>query len=259
MSNLVTTNKGSQIPKANQLGGSIFSSPESFDHGQRIAKMLASSDLVPKSYQGNVANTLVALNMANRVGSDPMTVMQNLNIIHGRPSWSSTFLISAINSSGRFGTLKFKKENLGIINHNGKQIENLACTAYARDMDGDVIEGTRVTIAMAIAEGWYGKSGSKWPNMPEQMLMYRAASFFSRVYCPEITMGMHTREEIEDTYTETVDGDAEVVDGGVLRELNDKILNGNTETVRGNTETVAVDSTESVRDETEAKKTEDWL
>jgi hypothetical protein len=56
-----------------------------------------------------------------------------------------------------------------------------------------------VTIAMAKVEGWYGKSGSKWKTMPEQMLQYRAGAFWCRTYAPEIALGMHTSEEVQDT------------------------------------------------------------
>ena len=51
---------------------------------------------------------------------------------------------------------------------------------------------------MAKDEGWYGKNGSKWKTMPELMLQYRAAAFFQRVYAPEISMGLITREEFDD-------------------------------------------------------------
>ena len=34
--------------------------------------------------------------------------------------------------------------------------------------------------------------------MPEQMLMYRAGGFWTRVYCPEIGLGMYTADEVED-------------------------------------------------------------
>lgn len=53
-------------------------------------------------------------------------------------------------------------------------------------------------MEMAKAEGWVGKSGSKWKTMPELMIRYRAAAFWGRLYVPEIMMGMHTMEEIED-------------------------------------------------------------
>ena len=38
-----------------------------FDLAQREAKALSASDLVPTQYKGNVANTLVALEIAHRI------------------------------------------------------------------------------------------------------------------------------------------------------------------------------------------------
>jgi outer membrane biosynthesis protein TonB len=74
------------------------------------------------------------------------------------------------------------------------------CRAYAVEREGNLeLVGALVTIAMAKAEGWYTKNGSKWKTMPEQMLQYRAAAFWTRAYAPEIALGMHTAEEINDT------------------------------------------------------------
>jgi hypothetical protein len=166
-------------------GGAIFA-PAQFEHAQRIAKVLSSSDLVPTQYKNNVANTLVALEMANRMGASPLMVMQNLHIIHGRPSWGSSFIIASLNSCGRFSTLRF----VGDANK---------CKAVATDKQtGEVLEGPTVSLEMAKAEGWLTKTGSKWITMPELMLKYRAAAFFGRLYAPEVLMGMQTSEEVID-------------------------------------------------------------
>lgn len=53
-------------------------------------------------------------------------------------------------------------------------------------------------MEMAVKEGWYQKNGSKWQSMPEQMLRYRAASFFGRIYAPDLLMGLKTQEEEQD-------------------------------------------------------------
>ena len=92
---------------------SVFSNGEQFDHAQRIAKMLCSSDLVPASYKGNMSNTLVALEMAHRLKDSPLMVMQNMNVIHGKPSWGSSYIIAKINGSGRFSPLKFRLSGEG--------------------------------------------------------------------------------------------------------------------------------------------------
>ena len=162
-----------------------------FDLAQRMSKALASSDLVPDAFRGNVANCLIALEISTRLGMAPLMVMQNLHIIHGRPSWSSQFIIAAINSSRRFTTLKFEFNK-----------ERSSCTAYATERaTGEVIRGATVTLEMASVEGWSTKKGSKWTTMPELMLQYRAAAFFGRVYCPEILNGLYSEQEVMDIAT----------------------------------------------------------
>ena len=64
--------------------------------------------------------------------------------------------------------------------------------------DGRKVTGPVVTMDLAKAEGWYDKNGSKWKTMPQMMLRYRAASFFGRMNCPDLMMGMYTREEVEE-------------------------------------------------------------
>ena len=85
-----------------------FSSQQGFELAQRAAKLLAQSSLVPKEYQGNLPNCVIALNMAARMNADPLMVMQNLYIVHGKPGWSSQFLISTFNTSGRFSALRYE-------------------------------------------------------------------------------------------------------------------------------------------------------
>src|SRR5690606_28728464 len=74
---------------------------------------------------------------------------------------------------------------------------------------------------MAHAEGWVSKNGSKWKTMPELMIRYRAAAFFGRLYAPEITMGMHTQEEVMDIPYEDVAADREFRQQQLLEQLQD--------------------------------------
>jgi hypothetical protein len=174
---------------------SAFSSENAFVSVQRMAKALASSTLVPDSYRGeaNLGNCIIALELSQRIGASVMAVMQSMVPIHGKPTWSASFLIATVNSCGRFSPMRFRWV--------GKEgADDWGCRAYAVEREGNLeLVGALVTIAMAKAEGWYGKSGSKWKTMPEQMLQYRAAAFWTRAYAPEIALGMHTSEEIHDT------------------------------------------------------------
>lgn len=191
---------------------SIFSDMAIFEDAQRSCKVLASSDLVPKAYKGNIANCLVALEMANRIGASPLMVMQNLHIIQGRPSFGSAFLVATINTCGRFSPIQYDIKPLGkkTIKYavwtgdkdNRKKMEksvdivDMECIAYAKDIrSGEILKGPKVTIEMAVLEGWYTKADSKWLTMPDLMIRYRAAAFFVRTYAPELSMGMKTSEE----------------------------------------------------------------
>lgn len=213
-----------------------------FSEVVEAAKLLAASNIVPETYRSivvkksgwgdnyketptenpnAVANCLIALNMSNRMGADPLMIMQNLYLIEGRPAWSSTFIIAGINSCGRFGTLNFEFTDLGNRDieyqettgwGNTKKyfdktanINEFSCVAWAIDKaTGNKVESSPITLELAIKEGWYFKKGSKWPTMPQQMAMYRAAAFFGRVYAPEVTMGIYTKDEVED-FTEARD------------------------------------------------------
>ena len=166
-----------------------FNSNGSWELAQRIGKAFAASSLVPQQYQGNLANCIVALEMANRMGASPLMVMQNLYIVHGNPGWSSKFLIASFNQCGRFSSLRYDWHP-----------DRSGCRAWAIEKaTGERIEGPTVTLQMAKDEGWSTKSGSKWRTMPELMLMYRAAAFLIRTYAPEISMGLRTDDEIIDT------------------------------------------------------------
>ena len=163
---------------------------QAFELVQRQAKMLASSTLIPKEFQGNLANCAIGLNIAKRLGADPFMVLQNIDIIHGRPSFRASFLIAMVNACGRFTPLQFQ-----LTGKDGTR----ACVAYSTNKEtGERVEGPEVSMAMAKAEGWSTKSGSKWLTMPELMLRYRSAAFFARIYAPDITLGMQTAEEIHD-------------------------------------------------------------
>ena len=178
-----------QVMKPAQM--QFFGSEEGFNLCQRMAKVFATSSLVPTQYQNNMSNCIIAMEMASRIGASPLQVMQNLYIVHGNPGFSAKFLIACINASGKFTPLRYEfkgKENT----------DDWSCRAYAVDKEGEVLHGAWVSIKMAKAEGWYTKNGSKWQTMPQLMLQYRAAAFFQRTYAPEISLGMQTAEELYD-------------------------------------------------------------
>jgi hypothetical protein len=242
-----------------------FGSLQSFELMQRAAKMLSHSTLVPVAYRAQkeikeygkvvamednpngLPNCVVALNMAQRMGADPLMVMQNLYIVEGRPSWSSQFIIAAINSCGKYSPLRFAlsdpdapKEVVYTATewqdqpNGGKakkvsvekkvRVRHQECYAWAIEKEtGERLQSPTISIQMAIDEGWLTKNGSKWQTMPEVMLRYRAAAFFGKIYAPELLMGLQTAEETTDIIDleERPDG-THAVDIDKLRESNEQ-------------------------------------
>ena len=169
---------------------SIYKNTDSFEFAQRQAKSLCESNLVPTSYQGQkgLPNCLVALEMSKRMNLSPLTVMQNLNIIHGRPTWSAQFISSQIMGCGRFENFDY------LVKGEGETLE-VQCVAK-RVEDQKLLKGTAVSMKMARLEGW--TKNPKYTSMPELMLRNRAATFFGRQYIPDLLLGVQTSEEVVD-------------------------------------------------------------
>lgn len=223
-----------------------FNDLQSFEFMQRTAKMFAASTMVPTAYQALVtkgygdratvepnpaaiSNCMIALDMSQRMNANPLMIMQNLHIIEGRPSWSSQFIIAAINNCGKFSPLRFDLQWLDEIDatystfewEDRKKVEkkhkvrikNARCVAWAIEKaTGERLESAPVTMEMAVNEGWFGKNGSKWKSMPDLMMRYRSAAFFGRIYAPELLMGLPTAEEVHDVFS--VEADGTVTEGG---------------------------------------------
>jgi hypothetical protein len=171
----------------------VFASPAAFEHGQRMARALSSSELVPQQYRNNIPNTLIALDFALRGNFPPMMVLQGSNVIQGRLSWTAQFIGAALNSCGLYTAIRY--EFRGTENN-----DDWACrvVTHERRDGGELLHGPWISIAMAKREGWYSRNGSKWQTMPEVMLRWRAVSFFGRLYAAHILAGMPSADELED-------------------------------------------------------------
>lgn len=169
----------------------VFGSTDNFTLAWQQAQALSKSNIIPANFQGKPENVLIAIEQASRLNVSPFMVMQNLYVIQGRPAWSSKFLIAMINGSGKFD------EELHFDEKKDAKGKPFSCLAWTMK-NGRRVEGVVVDMDMAAAEGWTKKNGSKWLTIPAIMLRYRAASFFASLNCPELTLGIYTKEEVQD-------------------------------------------------------------
>lgn len=186
-----------KIAKAVPLNTEETSPLEAYRGQYKIAMQYANSDLVPQIFRGKPGNVLIAMGLSEKTGIDLFTIMQNLNIIKGRVGWSGSFCKTLIERTGKFTDIEYV-----YVGEKGK--DNFGCYLQAiQKSNGKIIKGTTVDMVMVKAENW--DINSKWKTMSEQMLGYRAASFFARLHCPEALSGIYTSEENEDVISKVTE------------------------------------------------------
>jgi len=183
--------------------------PTTMEEAWRFANALSESGMVPERYIGKPRDCLVVLDLAARLGSSWLAIMQHVYSVHGRVGMESALVTALVNQSGKFvDPLEYEVQ--------GKEANgpDYKVRAYAtRGSTGTVLYGPWIDWKLVKGEGWDSKTGSKWNTMPEQMFHYRAAAWFQRRHCPEVTMGMLTTDEAADIGPRHVD--SKVVESGV--------------------------------------------
>lgn len=153
----------------------------------QVADTLCRSSIVPKRFSGDQGGTLIALDIAARMRTNPLMIMQNLYVVQGSPSFSGQFAIAAMRTCPKYKDFRFEYLN-------GKDYTAGMRVVGIRADGGPDDIGTAITPDMPGKFGW----GPMWQKMPEQMYKYRAASWFVRTFCPEVLMGLPTTDELED-------------------------------------------------------------
>jgi hypothetical protein len=173
--------------------------PTNIDEMWRYGDALSRSAIVPQDmYFGKPENCFIALDLASRCGCHWLTIMQHVYVVYGRPAMDSALCTALVNKSGLFNDpLEYEVE--GGDDALGKDYR---VRAYAvRKSTGKTLYGPWVDWRTVKSEGWDSKAGSKWKSIPDLMFHYRAASWFQRRYCPEVTLGMLTVDEATDMQT----------------------------------------------------------
>lgn len=164
-----------------------FADPTVAENFAVMARRFANSQLVPQHLRGKPDDCFVALMLAREMGESPIMVMQSIYFISGKAGWSASYMIARANRSRVFRrNIGWRVEGTGA---------DLVVTAHTVTADGEEV-AVSVSMAMAKAEGW--TSNKKYQTMPELMLRYRSATMLVRLYAPEVLLGYHTSDELED-------------------------------------------------------------
>lgn len=157
--------------------------PKSLDEALRFAETLAHSSIVPKDFQGNAGNILVAIQWGMELGLQPMQAMQNIAVINGRPALWGDAVIALVRGSPLCEYIYETDDG-----------ETATCRVKRRGEE----EQVRVfSMAEAKAAGLMSKTGP-WTSYPKRMRQMRARAFALRDVFPDVLRGMPVAEELRD-------------------------------------------------------------
>ena len=182
----------------------------SLEDAFRFANAVAASGFAPRGMEKPEA-ILVAIQLGAELGLTPMSALQNIAVINGRPAIYGDAALALVRSSGLLEV--FREEEIG---EAGKDTQGVKVTAKRKGFD----EAQEVfTVADAKLSKLWGKAGP-WSDYPKRMLKFRARGFILRDLFGDVLKGLRTMEEVRDTPSEiNVTPLAEKVSRGLTSEI----------------------------------------
>lgn len=153
------------------------------DQQMHYAERLAGANIVPDAFKRQPANILVALAIANDMGESAWTVMSEMSIISGKPSFSAKFMRARVRRAGHTIRESFK--------------DGVARCVIIRADDPKFEHVAEWDEAKARQHNLWGKG--HWLKNPSLMLSNRALSECVREACYEVMSGVgYTPDEVMD-------------------------------------------------------------
>ena len=176
--------------------------PSSLQEAMDFANMLSKSNLVPKDYQGNPSNCIIATQWGLEIGLQPLQAMQSIAVINGRPAIWGDAMLALVRGSGQLEYIHEDPTDDG-------------CTVRLKRKGEPEAERT-FTKEDAKKAGLSGKQGP-WTQYPKRMMQLRARAFALRDVFPDVLRGVFIAEEAQDMPAEKHMGTADEVQPSVQR------------------------------------------
>lgn len=170
-------------------GAAWLAAPQNMGEVWKWCETIAASSFAPRDFKGKPGDVMAAVQFGAEVGLSPMQSLQGVAVVNGRPSlWGDALL----------GLVQAHPSVKKIVETFDDRTMTATCVVH-RDRNGE-IEITPATFSQedAVKAGLWNKSGP-WAQYPKRMLKMRARSFAIRDACSDITRGLVSREEAQDT------------------------------------------------------------
>ncbi|MGN0076237.1 MAG: hypothetical protein ACI38Z_04610 [Parafannyhessea sp.] len=150
-----------------------------------FAKSVAGGSLLPRDYQRNPANVIIAVNLGQSMGLSPAESLYRINVIQGKPTASAELIAAQVRKAGH--KLRISKDEAR---------QSVTATIVRCDDPDYPISETR-DAAWAQRMGLASKDNYR--KQPMTMLTWRAITAVAREACPEALYGVaYTPDEMRD-------------------------------------------------------------
>ena len=160
--------------------------PQNLTEAMKFAEMMASSELVPKSFRGKPGDVLIAVEMGREVGLSPMAAIQNIGVINGKPGLYGDAGKAILLAGGCI----IEEDDIEIIKKTGRA----RCKVTRKGRPP--VERTYSTENAKVA-GLWNKDGP-WRTNPERQMSWRAFWFAARDAAADLLKGIGGAEELVD-------------------------------------------------------------
>ena len=163
---------------------------ESFSELWQWSQGVAKSALIPSSFRGQPHDIMVAVQMGMEIGLRPMTALQNMAVIKGRPSLYGEIVLGLVRGAGVFDEAAYAET----VARDDKGAPLGVVVTMART------GGRPYTSAFSVEDAkqaglWM--SGDGWKRYPTDMLLWKARHRCIRALFSDVTHGLGIREADE--------------------------------------------------------------
>lgn len=176
---------GDTIQMSTNRGGMRF---ENMLQVMEFAKMMALADIgVPKHLRGNPGACLRVALQADEWGFSPFAVADKSYNVSDRIAYESQLVHAVIERRAPLeGRLRMELRGEGPTRR-CKVIGRLIGENAPFEWEGPEFQHIRV------------KNSPEWVSNPDKQLWYHASRDWARIYCPDVLLGVYTRDELDNT------------------------------------------------------------
>ncbi len=177
--------------KEHQKNEISFMDFSNFENAWKCAEMISKARCIPKEFQGNPSDILVAIQFGNDLGMKPMTSLQNIMIVNNKPSIYGDAMLAVCMAFPDF---------IDCIETYDSEKQEASCTVKRKGREPVTRAFNKKMAEAAKLWGKVSSTGmpSPWVTNPERMLQFRARGFALRDMFPDVLKGMPTVEEMRD-------------------------------------------------------------